>query len=152
MWKYRVLSGSRKKMYQSSCLIWPETFLCVWGCSSILSVSERGCQCERRKQTCKRVAKHYTIGLHKNPPSLDHNCPFLSVFCFCFVPPHLWWYLSQWRIQKPALVWKKSHLQSFTLTKKLYFNITITSDNSIYLPCSFCATNEQRYTRFYCSG
>lgn len=86
------------------------------------------------------------------PPSLDHNCPFLSVFCFCFVAPHLWWYLSQWRIQKPALVWKKSHLQSFTLTKKLYFNITITSDNSIYLPCSFCATNEQRYTRFYCSG
>lgn len=40
------------------------------GCSSILSVSERGCQCERRQQTCKRVAKHYTIGLHKNPPSL----------------------------------------------------------------------------------
>lgn len=123
------------------------------GCSSILSVSERGCQCERRQQTCKRVAKHYTIGLHKNPPSLPRSqLPVSLCILLLFCRASFVMVFISVKNTKTCSCLKEESFTIIYINKKLYFNITITSDNSIYLPCSFCATNEQRYTRFYCSG
>lgn len=79
-------------------------------------------------QTCESDARRYTIGTHKAvrpclpPPS---QLPFLRpsvLLLFCLASFVLVFITARDTKKASALVWKRSHLQSFTLTKTAFYH------------------------------
>lgn len=100
------------------------------------------CQCERRQQTCEHVARDYTIGKHQ-PTRPSVTIAFQLCFCTAFVLTGLICdgiYVGKGYKRKTPSCLKEESFTIIYINKKLYFTITITTNNSTY-PASFILCN-----------
>lgn len=88
----------------------------------------------------KVCARLCTMGLYKTFP-LSYSIAIFSLLCFCFLQPHLCWYLSEKQIQNPSLCLNE---ESFTTTKPVFYHYNALRQWNIsaWLIC----------THFCCSG